>query len=71
MIVLIPFLIAKDAYKITLTYLFSFIGSVQILLGVLSPTHYENNWYFITIVALFFIEITLLIVIKLVLNKIK
>lgn len=46
----------KDAFKITLTLLFTLLGIVQFVLALLSPEQFKDNWYLIAIIVLVIIE---------------
>lgn len=46
----------KDAFKISLTVLFSFLGLVEFVLGHIAPSQFENNWYLVVIIVLIIIE---------------
>ena len=46
----------KDAFKISLTVLFSFLGLVEFVLGFVAPSQFENNWYLVVIIVLMIIE---------------
>ena len=46
----------KDAFKISLTVLFSFLGLVEFVLGLIAPSQFENNWYLVVIIVLIIIE---------------
>lgn len=46
----------KDAFKISLTVLFSFLGLVEFVLGLIAPAQFENNWYLVVIIVLIIIE---------------
>ena len=47
----------KNAFVVSLPFLFSFIGIVQFILGCLSPERFSDNGYIIAIVILFAVEI--------------
>lgn len=46
----------KDAFKISLTVLFSFLGFVEFVLGLVAPSQFEDNWYLVIIIVLIIIE---------------
>lgn len=52
----------KDAFAISLAFLFGFLGIVEFILGILSPNHIQNNGYLITTVVLFTFEAIALII---------
>lgn len=51
----------KDAFKISLTVLFSFLGLVEFVLGLVAPSQFEDNWYLVVIIVLIIIESLFLI----------
>lgn len=46
----------KDAFKISLSFLFSFLGIVEFILAIIAPSQFTDNWYLIVIVGLCVIE---------------
>lgn len=50
-----------DAFRISLTFIFVFLMIVGVVLGVLSPETFKDNWYFITIIIILVIEIIILL----------
>lgn len=46
----------KDAFKISLNFLFAFFGLIEFVLGIFAPEQYKNNWYLIAIICLIIIE---------------
>lgn len=53
-----------DAYRISLTFLFSVIGIVKITLSLFSNQSWTNNLWILAILILFIFEIILLFLIK-------
>lgn len=49
----------KDAFKISLNFLFAFFGLIEFVLGIFAPEQYKNNWYLIAIICLIIIESTI------------
>ena len=56
--------ILNDAFKISLSFLFSFLCIIECVLSVLLPQELESNYYFIGICALFIFEVFVLICAK-------
>lgn len=52
----------KDAFYISLTGIFSFIGIIAFVLGLFAPQQFSNNWYLIVIFLLIAIEAILLLI---------
>lgn len=52
----------KDAFAISLAFLFGFLGIVEFILGVLSPDRFRDNGCLIVSVILFVIEAVFLII---------
>lgn len=52
----------KDAFAISLAFLFGFFGIVEFILGILSPNRFRDNGCLIVSVILFVIEVVLLII---------
>lgn len=46
----------KDAFKISLSFLFSFLGLVEYILAIVAPSQFADNWYLIVIIGLIVIE---------------
>ncbi len=61
----------RNAFSISLTFLYLFIGILQLVLGVLSPASVMDNWMIVTIIALFVLECMLLIITKTISRKVK
>lgn len=61
----------RTAFAVTLSFLYSFLGIIQLVLGVLSPTKVADNWMLITIIALFVLECALLIITRTISKKVK
>ena len=49
----------KDGFRISLPFLFVVINIVQTVAGILSPDGIKNNWAFLTIVVLLFVQIVI------------
>ena len=52
--------ILNDAFKISLSFLFSFLCLIECVLAVLSPQEVESNYYIIGICAIFIFEVIVL-----------
>ena len=42
----------KDGFKISLTFLFGFLGCITFVLGLFTPQRYTDNWYLIAIILI-------------------
>lgn len=47
----------KDAYRISLTFLFAIFGGIEFILGFFAPTEWTNNWFAILVIVVLAIEI--------------
>lgn len=61
----------RTAFAVSLTFLYSFLGIIQLVLGILSPARITDNWMMVTIIALIALECALLIVTKSISKKVK
>lgn len=61
----------RDAFRISFSFLFSFLAIVEIILGCLMPEKLQDNGYLIATIVLLFIEITLMVITNIMSNKIK
>lgn len=61
----------RDAFRISFSFLFSFLAIVEIILGCLMPQKLHDNGYLIAMIVLIFIEISLIVIINILSNKIK
>ena len=52
----------KDAFAISLGFLFSFMGMVEFVLGCLSPEQFTDNGHFVTIIVLLAIEVSTILI---------
>lgn len=52
----------KDAFAISLSFIFSTIGVIQYVLGLISPQHIEDNGYVIATIVLLAIEVIILLI---------
>jgi len=52
----------RDGFKISLSMLYSFLTLVMLLLAILSPNKFQDNYYLIGIVIILFIEFALWVV---------
>ncbi len=60
----------RDAFRISFTFLFSFLGIAELVLGCRMPQKLEDNGYLIAIIAILFVEIALFVITKITSNKI-
>ena len=56
----------KDAFKITLSFLFPFFEVIEYVLAILAPVALTNNIHLMCIVSLIFFQIMLLLIINVV-----
>ena len=61
----------RDAFRISFSFLFSFLGIAELVLGCFIPQKLEDNGYLITIIAILFVEIALFVITNIMSNKIK
>ncbi|MBO4810219.1 MAG: hypothetical protein J5552_01495 [Prevotella sp.] len=59
----------KDAFKISLTSLFTIVGGIEYFLGFFAPTEWSNNWFAILVITVFAIEIIFVLLTNFVTNK--
>ena len=60
----------KDAFVISLTFLFAFLGLVEFILSVISPNNVQDNGYIITTVVLLVAQAIILVICNLTSKKI-
>lgn len=60
----------KDAYKVSLTVLFSVLGCVEFLLSLFSPNQLEDNWWLIVVIGLLAVEAIILVITNTVSHKV-
>ena len=63
-LVLIALSILKDAFKISLSFLFSFLCVVENVLAILSPNMIEDNLYILGICIILTLQLIILISVK-------
>ena len=72
---LLMWLLSSDnqhtAFAVSLTFLYSFLCIIQLVLGFFSPARITDNWMMVTIIALIALECALLIVTKTISKKVK
>lgn len=51
----------RDAFRISLTFIFAFLMIVCLVLGVLSPDCFKDNGYIIAIISILVIEVVILL----------
>ena len=61
----------RTAFAVSLTFLYSFLGIIQLVLGIFSPARITDNWMIVAIIALLVLECTLLIITKTISKKVK
>ncbi len=61
----------KDAYKVSLTFLFTIAGCLELILSLISPNRFIDNWWLIIVIILMAFEAIILIVTNTISTKIK
>lgn len=61
----------RTAFAVSLTFLYSFLGILQLVLGILSPARVTDNWMIVAIIALLVLECALLIITRTISKKVK
>jgi len=46
----------KQAFTISLSFMFSVLGVVEFVLGSIAPKQFENNWYLLIVIVLLAFE---------------
>ena len=59
----------KDAFKVSLTSLFAFVGGIEYILGFYAPHEWRNNWFAILVMAILAIEFIIVLLTNYVTNK--
>jgi len=59
----------KDAFKISLTFLFGFLGFIEFVLGLFAPQKFADNWYLIVIILFVIFKAIVLITTNIVSKK--
>ncbi len=61
----------RNAFRISFSFLFALLGIIELILGCLMPQQLQDNGYLITILIFLLIEISILVIINIMSNKIK
>lgn len=61
----------RDAFRIALSFMFVIVGLVELILGCFIQQTFQDNGYLIAMIVLLFLEAALIVVTKIVSNKIK
>ncbi len=56
----------KDAFAISLSFIFTIMGIIQYVLGLISPQHMEDNGYVIATIAMLAFEVIFLLICSLI-----
>lgn len=64
-LILVASNILNDAFKISLSFIFSLLGIIEIVLAILSPQEIVSNYYVVGIVLLIIFEVIILACAKL------
>ena len=59
----------KDAFKISLTSLFTIVGLIEYILGFFAPNEWSNNWFVILVMVILAIEVIVVLMTNYVTNK--
>lgn len=59
----------KDAFKVSLSIMFTLAGVIEFILSLIAPNRFVDNWWLIIIIFLIAIEVILLIVTNRISNK--
>lgn len=59
----------KDAFRISLTFIFGLLGVGEYILGFFAPSELSNNWFAILMIAILAIESIILFLTNFVTNK--
>lgn len=62
LLLLIQHIVLKDAFKISLSMLFSVAFAVELILGCFAPSELTNNWFLISCIIIFSFEIIVLLI---------
>lgn len=60
----------KDAFAISLSFVFAVLGIVEYVLAILSPAHIPDNGYVIATIVLLVIQLIILLICNLTSNKV-
>ena len=60
----------RDAFKISLSFLFGVLGFIVFVLGLFAPQQYTDNWYLIAIVLIVAFEAIILTITHIISKKI-
>lgn len=54
----------RDAFKISVSYIFGIMGIIEYIISIFMPIHYEDNYALIANTLLLFFEIVIYLIIK-------
>jgi len=63
---LLSIITLKDGFRISLSFLFSFFGLVEFILGLIAPQRYEDNGYLLAVILIVAFEAIMLVITHLV-----
>jgi hypothetical protein len=63
---LLSIITLKDGFRISLSFLFSFFGLVEFILGLIAPQRYEDNGYLLAVILIVAFEAIVLVITHLV-----
>ncbi len=61
----------KDAFKISLSFIYLLIGVLEFILSLFSPQQFNDNWFIIAFIILSILEGTILLISKYITNLFK
>ena len=61
----------RDAFRLSFSFLFTFLAVVEIILGCLMPQKLQDNGYLIAMIVLLVIEISIMVITNIVSTKLK
>ena len=52
----------KDGYKISMLFLFTFVGVLEFIFSLVAPNRFTDNWWLVLVIGLIAIEVILLVI---------
>lgn len=71
MILMLQTMKLKDAFKISLSFLFPFLGIIEFVLAVMAPTEFADNLYLMSIIGLIALQIVVFLSVNVVSEKVE
>ena len=69
LLILVDTIKLKDAFRFSLSFIVAFLFLITLVLGVICPNHFKDNWYLILIVLILGFEIALTVITAFVTKK--